>query len=81
MHKEFPSIYRLPVHVPDAQQVYYSDDAVLGESLDAASRTKLTEWFKYNREHTDALDTLYSDFPSKHVWHGSPRTSAHWALR
>src|SRR5207253_6222789 len=32
------------------------------------NKTTLTEWLKYNCEHTDARDILYNDFPKLYRW-------------
>lgn len=74
MHLEWPSVYRLPVHLEDQQSVAYQDDDDAQEVVEAAANkdTCLTGWFKANSDEIcithGAHGCLYQDFPKKFVW-------------
>jgi len=53
MHQELPSVYHLPVHLQNEQQVYFQDNDDPQDVLDrsSAKKTHLTEWFKANQEY------------------------------
>jgi hypothetical protein len=74
MHLEWPSVYRLPVHLPNEQMVVYNpeDDAQDVLNRAATKETCLTGWFKANANENlvaaGAHGHLYQDFPSKFVW-------------
>lgn len=74
MHLEYPSVYRLSVHLPDRQLIHFDAADDIQEVLErAADRdTTLTGWFKANLEpdliNAGANDLLYQDFPKKFVW-------------
>jgi hypothetical protein len=70
MHKEVPSVTRLPVHLKNQQLVYFNEDDNLDDVIarGAAKDTPLTAWFKKNREDPTARTVLYQDFP-KHYWY------------
>jgi len=71
MHQELPSVYRLPVHLQNEQQVYFQGNDDLQDVLDrpSANKTRLTEWFKANQEYPDtASQHFYQDFPQHFVW-------------
>ena len=74
MHLEWPSVYRLVVHLENQQNITYNDgddpQAVLEAA--AAKDTQLTGWFKANSDPAciaaGGHDCLYQDFPKKFVW-------------
>jgi hypothetical protein len=82
MHLEWPSVYRLPVHLPNEHMVFYNPEDDAQDVLDraAAKETCLTGWFKANANNAlvaaGAHDHLYQDFPSKFVW-----TKTKWKIR
>jgi hypothetical protein len=84
MHEEWPSVYRLPVHLPDEQMVVYNPTQDAQEVLDraAARDTHLTGWFNANQDPdlvaAGAHDHLYQDFPSHFVWVASTKK---WKIR
>ena len=57
MHAEEPTVYCLPVHLPDQQQVYFDLDDALDEIVDHVStqNTTLTAWVKANAEDLQGL--------------------------
>lgn len=76
MHKEEPNVYRLPIHLPDQQQVYFNPDDALDEVVerDSAQSTALTAWFKANTNNLRGLngkyarEVSYQDFPQNFVF-------------
>jgi len=70
MHGEQPTVYKLAVHLPDQQLVYYDPDDALDEIVDreSSSHTTLTAWFDANRNYEAARQTTYQDFPQKWVY-------------
>jgi hypothetical protein len=74
MHLEWPSVYRLPVHLPNEQMVIYdpAEDAQDVLERAATKETCLTGWFIANQDPqlvaAGAHDHLYQDFPSHFVW-------------
>ena len=77
MHQEVPAVVRLQVHLDGEQMITWDENvapdicAVLERS--AGKDTKLTAYFKANREYPQAKDVLYQDFPSKFVWKDKKR--------
>ena len=60
----------LAVHLPDQQLIYYNPDDLLDEIVDreSAKQTTLTAWFDANRDHEDARQTTYHEFPQTWVF-------------
>ena len=65
MHGESPNVYRLPVHLPDEQNVYFNAENDINEVLERnGSRiTRLTAWFEANRKYPAAHTVTYQDAP------------------
>jgi hypothetical protein len=65
MHAEKPNVYHLAVHLPDQQLVYYNPDDHLEEiaNRDSSKTTTLTAWFEANKNHEEARQTTYNNFP------------------
>ena len=82
MHMEWPAIYRLPVHLPNQQNVVFHAEAALEEVVNNVKDTQLLGWFKANQDPdliaAGAHDYLYQDFPKKFVWH---QGRAVWKVR
>ena len=70
MHAEKPTVYHLAVHLSDQQLVYYNPDDILDEIVDreASKSTTLTAWFDANKNHEEARQTTYNDFPQTWVY-------------
>ena len=74
MHLEYPSVYRLSVHLPDRQLIHFDAADDLQEVLERAGDkdTTLTGWFKANLDPgliaAGAHNLLYQDFPKQFVW-------------
>ena len=54
--------------LPDQQSVVYRDNEPLPAALARGRTTTLTAWFKANRDHPEATDLLYADFPGHYTW-------------
>jgi PIF1-like helicase len=69
-NEQFPAVYQLAVHLEGQDSVDFPGDISreeLQEKLDQETST-LTAFFKYNAEHTDGREILYSDFPAHYVY-------------
>jgi hypothetical protein len=75
MHAEEPTVYRLPVHLPDQQMVYFNDDDAIDDILECGSskKTCLTEFFVANAQHPEARELTYQEFPQKFTWNKSKK--------
>ena len=80
MHRQYPSITRLAVHLENEQLCYFNDedDDNLEDILDKSSCTTLTEWFKTNRENPETRYLKYMNFCDMYVWNKSIKK---WTLR
>jgi len=80
MHKESPSVTRLPVHLEDEQLVYFNADDNANDVIERGNsrHTPLTAWFQKNRVDPAARTTLYQDFPKKY-WY--VKRSQEWRAR
>ncbi|XP_076061544.1 uncharacterized protein LOC143037294 [Oratosquilla oratoria] len=79
MYGQSHTVYRLALHLPDQQQVYYKP----GEQRQAAARaegqdTQLTAWFKLKQSDVDARAHLYTDIPEYYVFNNQSNT---WTRR
>ena len=71
MHLELPSVYRLPVHLEDEQQVIWregADAAQQERAVENSQKTHLTQWFAANASFPDAVNYTYQEFPQHFVW-------------
>jgi len=70
IHRHYPSVERLPVHLPDENNILYDENANMSEIVtnDFFRRTMLTEWFECNKNNPSARDLTYLEFPSKWCW-------------
>jgi len=90
MHKEFPSVQRLPVHLPNQQQVTFDETENIMQVLATAMHTKLTRWLDFNHKKKEqneealltdpaarphvCLNTLYHNFPGIAIWNQTSKT-------
>jgi hypothetical protein len=76
IHRHFPLVERMPVHLPNENYVTYNAQADITHiaSQEFLHRTMLTEWFSTNQRYEEARDLCYCDFPSKWRWNDSIRT-------
>jgi hypothetical protein len=70
LHKEFPSIVRLHIHLPNAHTIVFDPTADPNDLHDAAqsSTSTLLQWFDLNHSDTFARSLLYSQIPEYYVW-------------
>lgn len=70
LHHSYPTIERLPIHLPDENNVTFSDSQCIGSipSNEDFTRTKLTEWFSLNQRDESARSLTYVEIPEKFVW-------------
>ena len=80
MHAIFPTVYRLLVHLPNEQMIYYDDNDNLDEVLNCPNIevTALTAWFAINRQDPRARNTLYLDFPKDYSY---DKKKKRWTVR
>jgi hypothetical protein len=81
MHRQFPSITRLAVHLENEQIVYFDEDDEeenIEEILNNSKKTTLTEWFNMNLQHPESKHLKYMNFPDEYVWNKSSKT---WSKR
>jgi hypothetical protein len=73
LHKEFPSVERLDVHLPEQQNVVFDPTADVRDIFEAAERSSSTllEWFALNKRDPSANRLLYTEIPEHYVWKGN----------
>ena len=76
IHRHYPSIERLPVHLPNENFITYRAKANMSHVLsqEFLRRTMLTQWFVANQTHSQSRELTYCDFPSKWRWEETSRT-------
>ena len=72
MHHQSHTIIRLPVHLPDQQNVYFQTGKA-DEAVDRAGthHTQLTAWFELNQSGNESANLLYTDVPLHYVFNNS----------
>ena len=79
MHGQSHTIYRLPVHLPGEQNVYYNEGQERQAVEQAMQRdTHLTAWFKLNQIDHRARTLLYCEIPEHYVF---DRKNTKWTFR
>jgi hypothetical protein len=70
IHRHFPPVERLPVHLPNENYITYHANANMSQILsqEFLCRTMLTEWFVANQRHENSRSLTYPDFPSEWRW-------------
>ena len=69
MHDRSHAIIRLPVHLPNQQQItFLPGNEQRALQLAQQRKTKLTAWFDLNNQDPDACSLLYSDIPYNYVF-------------
>ncbi|KAG2481607.1 hypothetical protein PVAP13_J029060 [Panicum virgatum] len=70
VHRHFPSVERLPVHLPGENNIVYNEETNMVEvvSNEFLRRTMLTQWFEANKQYPEARTLTYLEFPSKWRW-------------
>ncbi|XP_052626729.1 uncharacterized protein LOC128133375 [Lactuca sativa] len=66
----YPSVVRLPFHLPNQQQIVYGKDDDIDNVLDKPSvvASKFTSWMECNVIDSEARILTYVEFPIKFVW-------------
>ncbi|XP_052624746.1 uncharacterized protein LOC111916090 [Lactuca sativa] len=70
VHCRYPSVVRLPFHLPNQQQIVYGEDDDIDNVLDKPSvaASKFTAWMERNAIDSEARKLTYVEFPTKFVW-------------
>ena len=69
MHEQSHTIYRLSIHLPDQQRVYFqAGQEAEAVEREASRRTHLTAWFELNSEDPNAREFLYNEIPLHYVF-------------
>jgi hypothetical protein len=70
LHKEWPSVMRLDVHLPKQQRMVFDPTAEEDELLAQVTATKSTllGWFDLNAADDFAITLLYHEIPSHYTW-------------
>ncbi|XP_052620957.1 uncharacterized protein LOC111898317 [Lactuca sativa] len=70
VHCRYPSVFRLPFHLPNQQQIIYGEDDDIDDVLDKPSvaASKFTAWMECNAIDSEARKLTYVEFPTKFVW-------------
>ena len=67
MHGKSHTVYRLPVHLPDLQNVYFQSGRE-EEALARSTSTQLTAWFALNQRDSSPNQYLYTEIPSHYTY-------------
>ena len=80
IHYHWPPVERLPVHLPLMNLTKIKKDAKLSDIINdpKKQKTMLTEWFITNKEHEEAKELTYCEFPLKWRW---DETNKKWIKR
>ncbi|XP_048493453.1 uncharacterized protein LOC125494001 [Beta vulgaris subsp. vulgaris] len=75
IHFRIPAVTRLSLHLPDEHTVFFTDDADVEEVLERPhiEKTKFLSWMECNKEHAEARELSYVEFPTKFVWQARTR--------
>lgn len=70
IHHRWPSVDRLPLHLPDQKYINFQSTADLQTICEKAKSkiSKLEAWFIANKELPQARNFTYSEFPGKFTW-------------
>ncbi|KAI3737233.1 hypothetical protein L2E82_27230 [Cichorium intybus] len=70
VHYRYPSVTRLPFHLPGQQQVVYGADDDIENVLNKPSvaSSMFLSWMKCNETYEKARELTYVEFPGKFVW-------------
>ena len=70
IHHHWPSVERLPVHLPLQNIVRLCKKAKLNAIAKDPKfqKTKLTEWFEANKQYPEARELTYCEFPQQWTW-------------
>ena len=68
LYQQSHHVERLPVHLPNQQNVVFSDDSNLLETLQMPQTSKLLQGFKLNSRNAAARQHLYHELPAHYRW-------------
>ncbi|XP_035836064.1 uncharacterized protein LOC110888803 [Helianthus annuus] len=70
VHYRYPSVMRLPFHLPGQQNVVFSCDDDIEDVLNKpqVNSSIFLEWMKMNNSKPEARELTYVEFPTKYVW-------------
>jgi len=70
-----PPVERLNFHLENEQQVIFPDSTDVRKILrrKGVKETKFTQWMETNKQHEEAKELTYADFPTKWVWKASEK--------
>lgn len=69
MHEQSHTVIRLPVHLPEEQQVYFRNDNAAEALLRSELRnTQLIAWFNLNKDSKIKSPHIYPETPLYYVW-------------
>ena len=80
LHKEWPPVFRLQIHLPEAHTLLVDPTADADDVAAAAasSTSTLLQWFELNSQDPEARCLLYSQVPEHYTWSA---TSKSWHKR
>lgn len=79
MHDRSHAIYRLAVHLPEEQMVYFRSGNAPQAAVRASHRqTNLSAWFQLNQTDIEARNFIYSEIPYHYVFN---KQSCVWNTR
>ncbi len=68
LHKEFPPVMRLHIHLPGQQSVIFDPTADDVQETSNASTSTLLQWFQLNQRDVSARTISYTRIPEYFVW-------------
>ncbi|XP_035841296.1 uncharacterized protein LOC110919253 [Helianthus annuus] len=70
VHYRYPSVMRLPFHLPGQQNVVFSCDDDIEDVLNKpqVNSSIFLEWMNMNNSKPEARELTYVEFPTKYVW-------------
>ncbi|UYV71113.1 hypothetical protein LAZ67_8001784, partial [Cordylochernes scorpioides] len=81
MHEQSHVIYRLAVHLPNAQALYFNENDSADNLHQKLSKSStLMEWFKLNQNDQEARNYFYREIPNHYVWE-TKKTKGTWQPR
>ncbi|KAH0633186.1 hypothetical protein KY284_035972 [Solanum tuberosum] len=80
IHHREPSVERLSFHLPDNQNVIFSDDDPIDVVINkpTVKESMFLRWLEANKEFPEARHLTYAEFPLKFVW---KQQSKRWEKR
>jgi hypothetical protein len=71
LHKEYPAVMRLHIHLPNEQTVIFDPTADEADivNANASATSTLLQWFALNNRDVSARNYLYTEIPEHFVWH------------